>query len=309
MKNLIIAKLNEIKNDEFKCVMERIEAIHKRISKISHTNLKLHHIAYKLYDYVSSGMITDNESQNLFQLICEMEYENFQEWEAENVPSIERVYIGHTSSFYYSAKNWCGNIIDSCSLNDGLLEGEELSNNDYLGDLNYKIYNFLFDEDMTIIQYLLNACLDEEEAIEELEEYFDEQLEVFDLLNDDLDDLENILEEVEKAYGYLTEYKTPDNEVAILEQFLEHEIGEHYTKDKAEQIMNELFNEMKPLNKVTKLSFEIVEQGNTYQVLFVSNLNSTVIDIGIIVNSEMSNHYIETLKYELQQKIDENFEF
>lgn len=87
-------KFTEIYN-EYKPQIEKLNKQFKKLQKhtegLTHTNLKLHEVAY---------YIGHNEREiNAFQSFCDTEFEYFEYWLQENNLKIEQ--IGRTSSFYF----------------------------------------------------------------------------------------------------------------------------------------------------------------------------------------------------------------
>lgn len=297
MNEIIIEKLREVKDGIFSEVMGKINEIENVSTNFNHTNLKIHNVSYYLYQAVQNGIITNEQSLSLFQHICEMEYETFEEWESENLNYVKRAYIGRTSSFYYDSK-WYGDVVEQDVVEE-LLEGKTALK-DCLKGLDARIYEILI-EGKNLADFPQWDDDDVSEILEGEEEFLT-------LLSDDLDTVLEIVNEAKKAYDYLKEYKKGENILAI--EYLSHEIGEYYGEEEAEKLFDSILENIEKLNKVETLKVSYVknETSKTYELNVSVNGEEFSIDTKIKFEHELSEKFINSTIECLNHKINESFE-
>lgn len=310
MENVIIEKLRELK-ESYELVVKKINEIEEVSSTLGSTNLKLHHVSYYLYQAVQDGIITDEQSLSTFEDICNFEYEYFQEWEKENLDYVKRDYIGRTSSFFYQS-DWYGDVIDN-GMVQTILEGENVSDTDYFGSLDNRIYEYLVNGTSVIAEILemydINDYDDDDEMIEDISDFFESEEEILTLLLDDLDYVSKIVNEAKEAYDFLDSYKSIENECTIAMEYLEHDISEYYAEKKAEYFFDRILNSVDKLNLVQSLKVSYTENENAkfYDLHVSVNDNEFIIDTEISSQHELSELCIKTTVSILDEKINEKF--
>lgn len=314
--NLIIAKLNEIKAEHFDTVLNRWNELYNAVD-FGYTDLKVHHASYYLYKMVEDGILSHEQFNQLFEHACICELDYFEEWEAENIPSIKREYIGRTSSFYYMPKKWYGEHICDGTVED-LLKNNHVDLNEIFGDLDADVYDFLFG-DMDINYYAneiietIHNQLEEDHDMDdfktELDELLEDSIDILENIDSELEDLEEIITECKKAYNYLAEYKTKENEIETFKHFLESEIENIISENLAEEISNTFIRNMKPLNKLESVTIDYtVFDYRVLQFLVVTNLGTWAHSTNIKYSNEhtklLADCTLFTLKEELQKMFD-----
>lgn len=286
---IILEKVREIKNEILDAVMQKMDEIVQKSSDIKMTDLKIHEASYFIHTKVSELGLSDNDLQSLFEHICEMEYEYFQEFE-EKLDYVKREYIGRTSSFYYNS-DWYGTHIDNDYVSD-ILEGKgELhSLFDYL---TMDVYNALFDDEN------IHDDLDMDD-LEEAEEHLND-------LYDDLEVLESIVDEALSVYEYLKEYKTEENETSLVLDYLECDIENHLAENKADELFEAILDNIEKLNLVKSINLEFLNVNNEYMLKV--NVNNTIfeLDTDIKCNAPHAEKYIESIMYYLEQSLQNSF--
>lgn len=319
--NLVIAKLNEIKTDYFEDTLKKLNDIKKQAGSFSHTNLKLHNVSYHLYQTVQDGIMSNEQSNGLFNHICECEYQHFKEWEEENIPNIERVYIGRTSSFYYKPKNWCELIIGNGTVYD-LLEGTSVLDSEIFGELEVGLYDFLFNKIDSIERYAYEVIetaynqLEENHSVDEfkdeLDALFEDEISLLEDISSELDELQNIVNECQKAYDYLQEYKTKENELAMLEHYLDCEIEKYISTDLADKIYEQILDEHTPPNKITELHVYIAksdDENETFAITAESNLLTTAYKTNVKRTNNKAIYLIAFTLGHIRKQIEKDFNF
>lgn len=322
--NLVIAKLNEIKVDYFEEALQKLNNVKKQTSNFAHTNLKLHNVSYKLYQMVKDGIMSDEQSDSLFNHICECEYQHFEQWEEENIPSIKRVYIGRTSSFYYLPKTWSEIIIGSGTV-DSLLTNDSILDTEIFGELEsslYGLYDFLFNQIDSLERYAhevietVHNQLEENHSVDEfkdeLDMLFEDEISLLEDISSELDELQDIVNECQKAYDYLREYKTEENELAMLEHYLDCEIEDYISTDLADKIYEQILDEHKPLNKITELHVYIAEsddENETFTITAESNLLATTYQTNVKRSNDKATYLIAFTLGHMRKQIEKDFSF
>lgn len=264
----------------YKALKEREKAVNEIIKSIGNPfrNLKVHDISGYLYELKEKGLLSYEEEINMFQWICEREYSMFEEFEKENCPSIKREYIGRTSSFCYE-------MIDSLEILDFEEHNFEYQKIDIDESIDYYIeydtvalFNLLkgTNDDELIEQYKehtdLFACRD----IEEIEEIANAQTEdlqvVFERIEYDFEAIENALKEIQFILGYIDNYKTEENEIAIAKSYIESDLINDYnlvidnaldeTKD---AILNKI-HESRNNEKLNAIHFKIDDKSQSFVI-------------------------------------------
>jgi len=278
VNNLIIAKLNTLKSDFFNEVQERFNKIRESAKNIRYTDLKLHHASHELYKYVQDGILTEEQGTSLFQHMCEVEYDHFQEWEKENLSYVSRSYISRSSSFYYLS-SFDGNVVDSW-FTDDLLKGKQVYLKDLIGGLVFEIYDYLVEDEKeeavnTILEILEQEYELSEMTIDELkeavEEFFESEESILSDALEDLKEIEEIVKEALKAYEYLSEFKTIENEKELLKHYMESDIENHIAEETAENILDAIAHDHRPLNKITSFNITVGIVGDDYVINCESN--------------------------------------
>lgn len=259
--------------------------------------MKLHDVSYYLYNAVNSGIISDNQSLRLFQLICDHEYDYFQEWEKENLNYVYRSYIGRTSSFYYDSK-WSGDQIENDIIEE-LLEGKGVLK-DCFGNLDHRLHDYLFKNTDIMAEFIES---DEDEFIDFLET----ETEILTSIEDDLNYVEKIVTEAKKAYEYLSDFKKQENEYSLAKHYLENEIAEYYSVDIAEKLFCKILSHIEYLNEVKKLVVINQTINNEYSIKVNINETEFNINTGIKSTHELSEHCITCTMYSLNALIKNNF--
>lgn len=105
-------------NEQMRLIIQAEEGIQKVVGYLEETehvwnekrNLKLYDVSYFCYD--KQDEYPDLNLDNQFNLFCEIQFENFEEWAKEEGIELrdEMNYIGRTSSFYLS--DMCDNFYD-----------------------------------------------------------------------------------------------------------------------------------------------------------------------------------------------------
>ncbi len=202
-----MTNFTEIYN-EYKPQIEKLNKQFKKLQKhtegLTHTNLKLHEVAY---------YIGHNEREiNAFQSFCDVEFEYFEYWLQENNLKTEQ--IGRTSSFYF-----------------------------YSDESPYNFYDFdIYDmqEDENIFDTLGYGSSDELETLFNSNDFYQAYYNLendcyIDLLDsEDLEDLEtelnnSIYELEEYLQAYYKEIKAIKRSYKWLEDYKKHQV--EYFKD------------------------------------------------------------------------------
>lgn len=196
--------------NEYKPQIEKLNKQFKKLQKhtegLTHTNLKLHKVAY---------YIGHNEIEiNAFQSFCDVEFDYFEYWLQENNLKTEQ--IGRTSSFYFysdeSPYNFYDfdiyNLAEDSNIFDTLGYGleselETLFNSENMYQAfydfeNYGRYDLLDSEDLDNLETELDS------SIYELEEY--------------LQAYYKEIKAVKRAYKWLENYKA--NQVENFKDFV-----------------------------------------------------------------------------------------
>lgn len=316
--NLVIAKLSEIKTDYFEDTLKKWNEIQESVKKFDSTNLKLHHGSYYLYQMVQDGILTDKQSNILFQDICEMELKWFEEWESENVPSIQREYIGRTSSFYYKPKTWSETVFGYSTISD-LLEGKNIPLVEIFGDIDQDLYSYFFEKDFHLERYAMELIesvhnqLEEDHTIEEFESeleelLLDEQLLLEDIENE-LKELMEYVQECRKAYDYLKSYKTEEHEINNFKHYLEFELENYVAEKQAENFYYEMIEQITPLNKVEYIRLGTQLQEGEFIIQVFTNLGNFNIETNIKHGNEFSAKLVGMITFNMFEMIDKQFKF
>jgi hypothetical protein len=304
MKNntIVIEKIREVRSDILEEVLHKINILEELSKNIKHTDLKIHDVSYRLYSRAETLGLTFNQFNSLFQLICDVEYSNFEEWESENLSYVKREYIGTTSSFYYMS-NWYGIHLNYYHV-ENLLKGNNVQLIDVLNGLESTTYDALINDILPIF--------DDVEEQEKFIEQLDDEYEFLSELNDDLDVMKDIIDEAIKAYNYLREYKTEENEYSIVDEYLQHEIEEILSESKANELFDSLMHNISPikLNKVFKIKVVnfIEENEYEYKLKCIVNDKSFTLNTNIQSDDELSETYINGVMDILNELINHNFE-
>lgn len=313
MEKIIVEKVRELKG-MYNELNEKFEGIKKITSDFNYTNLKLHHASYYLYNMVNEGLLTNQQAESLFNHMCECEYMYFQEWETDCLNYVSREYIGRTSSFYYLTTCY-GEIIETYDINT-LLQGEDLDIMDFMEQLPEITYNALFEESDDNMNDLVKFVESELEEMEESEynkeefvtEFFEDAVYFFNQLSLDLELLNDIVEEAKQAYDYLDDFKSENNEVELIKQYLTYELTEVLASEVASDIFTELLFELDKLNKVSSINVKyIVNDVETYSIEFELNDYTLISDTDISIDVELSKMYIEQIIYELNKLLQSKF--
>jgi len=319
--NLVIAKLNEIKTDYFEDTLKKLNDIKKQAGNFTSTNLKLHNVSYHLCQMVQDGIMNDEQSNSLFNHICECEYQHFEKWEKENIPNIERIYIHRTSSFYYFPKAWSESIIGSGTVN-ALLTDNSILDSEIFGELEVGLYDFLFNKIDSIERYAYEVIetvhnqLEEnhstDEFKDELDTLFEDEIYLLEDISSELDELQDIVNECQKAYDYLREYKTEENELAMLEHYLDCEIEKYISTDLAEEIYNKILECHTPLNRLTELHVYIAEsddENETFTITAESNLLTTTYKTNVKRSNDRATYLIAFTLGHIRKQIEKDCSF
>lgn len=319
--NLVIAKLNEIKTDYFEDILKKLNEIKKQAGNFTSTNLKLHNVSYHLYQMVQDGIMNDKQSDSLFNEICECEYQHFEWWEEENVPNIERVYICRTSSFHYLPKVWSESIIGSGTIH-ALLTNNSILDSEIFGEIEIGLYDFLFNKIDSLERYAYEVIetvhnqLEEnystDEFKDELDTLFEDEISLLEDISSELDELQDIVNECQKAYDYLQEYKTKENELAMLEDYLDCEIEKYISTDLADIIYEQILNEHTPLNRLTELHVYIAEsddENETFTITAESNLLATTYKTNVKRSNDRATYLIAFTLGHIRKQIEKDFSF
>lgn len=324
LNNIIIDKLNTLKEDYFNGVKERFEKIQEISNTFESTNLKIHDVSYRLYKAVDAGLLTDEQASDLFQHICECEYDSFTEWESENLSYVKRDYCGRTSSFFYNS-NWYGMVVDECNVQE-LLEGKKLSMYDLVGNLEANVYDYIMQERApeelvsNIASWFEERYSLEEMNKEELEgivtNFLEDEKCILNDVDNDLDTLEKIVQEAKEAYDYLAHYKRQENEYEIADGFLQSEIEESLAEEKAKEIFTEILEAIAPLNKIKFINVSYINVNIEYSLVININIHSELINLGstkFLFNlgftkfDEHSEHMVKLIVEEIQEKVNKYF--
>lgn len=314
--NLVIAKLNEIKAEHFDTALNKWNEIYNAVD-FSSADLKVHHASYYLYGMVEGGILSLEECNQLFQHACECELDSFTDWENENIPSIQRQYIGRTSSFYYMPKKWYGEHICDGTIED-LLRNKDIDLKEIFGDLATDMYNFLFgdksinyyaSEFIETIHNLLEEGHDMDDFKTELDELFEDSIDVLEGINSELEDLEEIVIECQKAYEYLEEYKKKENEIETFKYFLEYDIENIISENLAEEVVNELMQKMTPLNKLENIIIDYTTDGTLLKFKVVTNINTWTYLTRVKNTNEYAKLLADCTLFVLKEKLQKMFDF
>lgn len=304
MKNNIAKTLVELKDFYFE-TREKINSIEDIASDFRNTNLKLYHASSYLYDlWQHDKLITEKQAHRFFEDICCVEYEQFQDWEHENLSYVKREYIGRTSSFYYGT-NWEGNVITNYSV-EQLLRGNGLNVIDTYGELDSNIYDYLV-YGTSINDFFESEFEDEDEILDYLEMAFDE----IDRINDDLDEIDSIVRECKLAYDYLREFKTEENEIAVVDGHLEFELQMYYAEYKAEELYDLIISKIDKLNTVKEIDFDFTKADNDRYMFNFSicehEYHSHTFHTEMTTKHVFSEMFVKCITQELDSLLDENF--
>lgn len=324
INNIIVNKLREVKEGIFAETMDKIQNIQSIADKFEDTNLKIYNVAYYLNDAVQAGVLTSEQELSLFREIAHREYENFEEWEKQNLHYIERSYIGRSSSFFYNT-NWEGDVVDNETLEE-LLEGKTVHMLDWQDDLLASVYDFLVDgvSDFgqitdKIYSYIGTKDESENEAdwIEEfksqLDELLEDELDTLETLNDELDTVLEIILEGKKAYEYIANYKTEKHEREIADSYLEYDIENYVSEDEAEKIYNKALEELTPLNKIETVEVTGYHDAlnHTWYIDIITNLGIRKINTKITSLYGMEDNsklLVAMIVCHLREMFDKNFD-
>lgn len=204
-------------------VIEGTMSYYSQISKYEQVNLKLYEVAFNLEEYVDKYFSAyEGESWEVFNWFCEDEFMFFEEFLKEN--DLVMNHIGRTSSFYFGLKNdnradELFEMIEESSKehiewNDIIQSGEYLYVLDSISD-NTKatdiVKNYI-EEHSNMNDFDLTSILEEIETGTE---------EFVDILEDEKHDLDNFQEDIlriRKAYEWLEDYKV--NQLEYFKEFL-----------------------------------------------------------------------------------------
>lgn len=313
IEGIILEKVREIKTELFDNLVTKFEDISHKSSNIEYTNLKLRNASYYLYTLVKKGVLSDKQASNLFEHLCECEYEYFQEWEQENLSDVSRHYIGHTSSFYYNTNielYYTGSYIQD------ILEGKDISLEDITGDLDSNLHDLLFENSIpealnTIrTEYIEEVELDEDLTLEDfLEDIFSSSIEILEELDNELDEMNNLIDDALKGYDYLKDFKSEENEISLVNDYLEIEIYDIISPEKSENVYDELISELSPLNKLTWVDLSVTVNGNEYVIICNSNIKTVDINTGILTGNKLSENLINSVLDDTKELFNKNFEF
>lgn len=313
LKGIIIEKVREIKSELFDNLVERYENITNVTENIGFTDLKLRHASYYLHQLTASGLMNDEQAQNVFEHLCNVEYEAFTEWESDNLSYVERNYIGHTSSFYYNTNS---ELYYSGAIIQDLLIGNNIPLEDVTGDLTSELHDLLFENDVVnVLNQLFEDFFSELEDDSDLtmEDYLEDlwssDIEILEELDNEINEMQTIVDEAIKAYNYLDEFKTEENEKYLIEDYLYIELSEIIAPEKADEIYDVLISKLKPLNKLTYLNVSYSLVDNIYVLNIDSNLKTLDIHTGISDEFEISEKLIINIVEDLKNMINNNFEF
>lgn len=216
---------NDPRVEELAARLEQIEqkeqAINEALENVdAYRNLKIHEIASICYDLEQAGIV----SENFFHNIADNEYFYFCELEEEEeTPLLQRVYIGRSSTFYYTAA-------------EGFEFLEEIKANRYgyeLLDLMQTLeYNLTFEEVALLKAALKKECDDDElEAIHDYiikengiseidDELFVDLGQELSFLESDVESIQQFAKELKFMDRYLKNYKSTENAITIVESYL-----------------------------------------------------------------------------------------
>ena len=224
-EQLIEIIANDSRIEELVTRLEKIEKAEEAINEVlenvdGYRNLKIHEIASICYDLEQAGIV----SENFFANIAEDEYNYFCELEKEETSMLQRVYIGHTSTFYYT-------VAEGFEFLDGEIEANRWGYD--LLDLMQTIeYNLTFEQVALIKAALKKECDDDElEAINDFiikendvteidDELFEDLDQELGFLESDIESIQQFTKELKFMDNYLTDYKTTENAIAIIESEL-----------------------------------------------------------------------------------------
>lgn len=264
----------------YEALKEREKAVNEIIESIGNPfrNLKVHHISSYLYDLKEKGLLSYEEESNMFQWICEREYEYFEEIEKEKCYNIKREYIGRTSSFCYE-------MIDSLEILEFEEHNFEYQKIDIDDSIDYYIeydtvalFNLLkgTSDDELIEQYKEHTDLFACQDIEEIEEIVNEQIDdlqvVFERVEYDFEAIENALKEIQFMLNYIDNYKTEENEIAVAKSYLESDLYNGYivsldnALDETKDAILDKMHESKNNEKLNAIHFKFDEKTKSHIV-------------------------------------------
>lgn len=309
----------------YEALKERETVINEIINSIGNPfrNLKVHDINSRLYEYYEKGLLTYDEMTSKFNWICIDEYEFFQEIEKEDTNYIKREYIGRTSSFCYE-------LVESLEI----LEFEERNfeyqkinidesieyyhaTNDFL----MLLLNMVKKDDEIILENLLIEAIkdlekiyqieiDELEDIEEsIQDSLNELQNYFELVEYDLDVIENALKEIQTMLKYIDDYKTEENEYAIVDEYLLCDVDDRVlekTSDIIEEVERNILSvihESKGIIALENIHYYHDSTENAYMVETVysdKNFNTfESYDLYYTIDDIVNNKVINAFHYDL----------
>lgn len=233
MKNTIenlkaVVKENESLNAQYKELKAFESKINDMILSIGnpYRNLKVYDISSYLYDLQQKSILTFDEMVNKFNLICEMEYEYFQEEENEMTNLIEREYIGRTSSFKYTA-----NVGDYH--HEEIFNGETYEIQDFAYHLPFmeSLILFVADHNQEAERYIDDAMDYVQCEIDKAYDPTDDDL--HEIVNDSfeglvqslyeevacLEDVHNVMKDIKEVKKYINEWKSERNAIELIEAY------------------------------------------------------------------------------------------
>ena len=287
MKNTVenlkaAVKENESLNAQYKELKAFENKINNMVLLIGnpYRNLKVYDISGYLYDLQQKGILTYNEMVNKFNLICEMEYEYFQEEESEMTNLIEREYIGRTSTFVYVFKS----DLNMLSLESSNYSYEPIDIDIVFDDLAYNGYDSTDD-------------------------LIDDMFFEFDELHDDLVTIEKALKEIQIMLNIIDNYQTKENEYLIVEHYMMNKIEDGHLQtieDIKQSTWNFAMNKKHETKGVACINnICITEEDENYKIIVVVDGVPTVIETLEYKADDLSDaiiaKYHEALEIELEQ--------
>lgn len=291
--------------ERLKGAFDLSDEINKISTGISSENLKLHDISHRLYQYEKDGLISNSESVDIFQHIIDVEYDSFTDWEDENLNIVERNYIGRTSGFYYMPKN---------TGFEEVFKGETFQYKDHLESMFHSaqeeaIYsvatnNIDKEELESIIADYLSDIEDMDDFQNEISDMVEDFSSTLDLFQEEVEFLKEELEEAKKAYDYIKDFKTEENEYYMADEHLSVDIENHLTENKAHEITDN-FIEAVGINNIKVKDIEV--SGSLVEIKYEKEglEKSWKQDLKIknTVNDKVFNLYIKILKEELEKSL------
>lgn len=319
--NLIIERLSNIKKIGFKNTKEILNKITHITDGVNSTNVKVHNISYYMYEAMQKGILTSEQSDELFSRLTEAEHDSFTDWEAEQVPMVKREYIGRTSSFYYVPHKWLRDVIEEDTAID-ILKGKKIAMKEIYGGLDSDIYDMLFDHEFNqdrlaneILEGIHNH-LEEDHSEEDFQAELDDHFMDTELLLEDIEDdllyLLLVAKQCQEAYEYIMDYKRKENQIDVAKDWLHNYIYNVVVEEQASKHHEEMLHTLKNINKISYIKLEAKfnpMNESKYDIIVNTDFQSFSIDTEIKHGHEYSKELVEAILSEMNEYVYKQFSF